>query len=237
MSFYGINILKKINVYTQDQGPKGTRYPPASQQDSQYPTQSDTVLKIIWYEATWKFYPWYLKYPIENEVPRNTQSNISILLANPNPPATRLFCSLPDPNPPNIEKTLPVKPCSRCTSCFFNELSWGGLLRFFMWIAGLSAEPRLPSYIFFHVDGSVDRYTAKPSPIRLFFLVCIFSCKADPHGPSQTYFLFLLFFSNILVCLIGGPLSLAFPLRLDLRELTLLSSSLGCPQKIFFVFC
>ena len=51
--------------------------------------------------------------------------------------------------------------------------------------------------------------------------------------------LFAFVFSNIflfyfvLVWLIGGPLSLAFPLRLDLRELTLLSSSLGGPKKYF----
>ena len=122
------SFKKKINVYPLDQDSNGTRYPPASQQDSQYPTQSDTVLKIIWYEATWKFYPWYLKYPKENEVPRNSRSNISTLLANRYPPAIRLFCSLPDRNPPDIEKTLPVGPC------FFSELSWGGLLGFFCFI-------------------------------------------------------------------------------------------------------
>ena len=46
------SFQKKINVYTQDQGPKGTRYTPATQHYSQYPAQSDTILKIIWYQVT-----------------------------------------------------------------------------------------------------------------------------------------------------------------------------------------
>ena len=82
----------------QDQGPKGTRYPPGNRHYSQDPTQSDTVLKIIAYQVIWNIgllswviYPIFrvfltfqenLKYrviPLISEIPGNTQEKMRYL--------------------------------------------------------------------------------------------------------------------------------------------------------------
>merc|ERR1711872_984205 len=48
------------------------------------------------------------KYPRVKEIPGNTRSYISTLLPDPNPTRYPVFCSIPDPTRPDIEKPYPL---------------------------------------------------------------------------------------------------------------------------------
>ena len=48
------------------------------------------------------------KYPKIKEIPGNTRSSISTLLPDSNPTCYPVFCPIPDPTRPDIEKPYPL---------------------------------------------------------------------------------------------------------------------------------
>ena len=107
LAFWWVFMASKFSkenkcVYTRS-GPQG--YPIHARYTTLF-----SIPGPIWYSFENHLVSGHLKYrvlPLISEIP----DRIFLFLVNPNLPATQLFCSLPDLNPPIIEKTLPVGPC------------------------------------------------------------------------------------------------------------------------------
>ena len=79
-------------------------------------------------------YPTYPRYPKVKKVPGNTWSYFLTLLPNPNPTRYPVFCPIPDPTRPDIEKPYPLGTANQCIVKLICKIPQKNHNILYMWI-------------------------------------------------------------------------------------------------------